>query len=226
VNGNGPDAFWWAVLHEAKYFQYGPFTLYVHFPLLPWLGIMILGYCFGKIFTRDLLLITGISALVLFLILRVDNIYGDPSNWSVQKNGLFTMLSFLNVTKYPPSLLYALVTLGPSLIFLALAEKPLTKWGERINVFGRVPMFYYLAHILLIHVLALFAAPLTGFRWTDMTMFNKSVYDVPGLRGYGFNLITVWLIWIALVIMLYPLCKWYDRYKKVNHGKKWWQTYI
>src|SRR5437667_86834 len=166
------------------------FSFHLQYPVLPWIGIMALGYCFGSLYAagydqkkrKKILVYTGISSMILFIILRSGNFYGDASHWSVQKNPLFGLLSFLNVTKYPPSLLYVLMTLGPSFIFLALAEGPVTSLKEKIIVFGRVPMFYYLAHILLIHVFAMIGAVILGYKWSDMiltTMINRA----PALKG-------------------------------------------
>ena len=161
ITGNNPLAFIWAILHDPGVFHLGRFTIYVMYPILPWTGIMAIGYYFGKLYDssydpvsrRDNLLTIGVGAIILFLILRTINFYGDPVPWSIQKNGVLSLLSILNVTKYPPSLLYALITLGPALIFLALAERPLNGFTERVSVFGRVPFFYYVLHFFLIHTL-------------------------------------------------------------------------
>ena len=233
VTGNNALSFLWAIVHEPGYFSFGNFTFHVHYPMLPWIGIMALGYCFGSLYAagydqkkrKKILVWTGISSIILFIILRSGNFYGDASHWSVQKNPLFSLLSFLNVTKYPPSLLYVLMTLGPSFIFLALAEGRVTSLKEKIIVFGRVPMFYYLAHILLIHVFAMIGAVILGYKWSDMiltTMINRA----PALKGYGFNLIIVYMVWVALILMLYPLCKWFDRYKRIHQSGKWLTSYL
>lgn len=165
VEGNGIKAFAWAALHERKNFIYFGHTFRVSYPVLPWIGIMALGYCFGSLYRKEVeaqkrktyLLVIGISAIVLFIVIRAINIYGDLSPWSVYGNTITTLLSFLNVTKYPPSLLYTLMTLGPCLIFLAIAEKPLGKFGNAITIVGRVPMFFYILHLYLIHLGALLA---------------------------------------------------------------------
>ena len=201
--------------------------------MLPWIGIMAIGYGFGSLYVsgydsdnrKKWLLSLGSGAITLFIILRSGNFYGDAAHWSVQKNFIFSVLSFLNVTKYPPSLLYTLITLGPALIFLAFAEKHLNILTGKIVVFGRVPMFYYLAHILLIHVLAVIAAVATGYQWSDMVL-STSVNKATSLKGYGFNLTTVYIIWAALILMLYPFCKWYDQYKRTHQLQKRWLTYL
>jgi uncharacterized membrane protein len=233
VTGNTIPAFLWGLLHDTGYFTFGYFTFHVHYPAIPWIGIIAIGYCCGSLFTRGydpdkrrrILLSLGLTTTACFVILRLINLYGDFSHWSVQSNGAFTILSFLNLTKYPPSLLYVLMTLGPALIFLAVSEKPLNSIGKKITVFGRVPMFYYLLHILLIHLSALIAAVLSGYTWSDMvltTMINRS----PALKGYGFNLLTVYLIWVALILILYPVCKWFDQYKRIHRSGQWWLSYV
>jgi len=194
---------------------------------------MAVGYCFGSFYNRGynpekrrkLLLYLGIGATALFFILRSGNFYGDAAEWSIQKNVVFSFLSFLNVTKYPPSFLYILVTLGPALIFLALTEKPLNAWTAKITVLGRVPMFYYLAHILLIHIFAVIAAVISGYKWSDMILSTR-VQAAPQLKGYGFDLPIVYAVWITLVLILYPLCKWFDHYKRTHQSSKWWLSYL
>jgi len=233
VPGTGLPSFLWALLHEPGNFTFGRWTFEVHYPLLPWIGIMASGYCLGSLYApgydrdrRKLKLVSfGIGAIAVFILLRSGNFYGDAAHWSTQKNALFSFLSFLNVTKYPPSLLYILLTLGPAMLFLALAEHPLNAWTARISVYGRVPMFYYLAHILLIHILATIGAVISGYAWSDMVL-NARVMESPGLKGYGFNLLTVYIVWISVVLILYPFCKRFDRYKRANQAAKWWLSYL
>lgn len=133
-------------------------------------------------------------------------------------------MSFINVSKYPPSLLYLLITLGPALLFLAFTEKPLSGFTNFISTFGRVPLFYYLLHLYLIHLLGMLAAEITGYDWSDMVL-TVWVTDFPGLDGYGFSLGIVYLLWLGIIVILYPLCKWYDRYKIANK-RKWWLSYL
>jgi hypothetical protein len=193
---------------------------------------MALGYYFGAFFTsrndalyrRQSFLVIGFAAIALFIVLRITNVYGDAAHWTFQKNGMFSLLSFLNVTKYPPSLLYVLITIGPALILLALLERPLNPITAKITVFGRVPFFYYVLHRYLIHLLALIAAVMSNYRWTDMIL-PTAVNRVTALKGYGFGLMTVYLVWIALVFLLYPFCKWFDRYKRAHQLEKRWLTY-
>jgi uncharacterized membrane protein len=226
--GSDLPAIGYALLHEFKAFQLGHFVLFVGYPILPWTGMMMLGYVFGKLYLPEVdavrrkktLLTLGLSSIVLFLVVRVINSYGDPNSWSTQQTSFFTLLSFINVTKYPPSLLYTLVTLGPAFIFLAAAENLRGKISQYITALGRVPMFYYITHLYLIHILALIAAVATGYEVGDM-VFNTWVTDSPNLKGYGFGLGVVYALWAFVVLSLFPLCLWYDKYKMRNRDKKW-----
>jgi uncharacterized membrane protein len=173
---------------------------------------------------KRLLMTLGFSAIILFILLRYINIYGDPSHWSKQKSGLYTMLSFLKVSKYPPSLFYLLITIGPGLLFLAFSENWRSSLSQKIKVIGRVPMFYYLVHIYLIHLAAMIATNFCGHKWSDMILNNWISFE-PKLQGYGFSLATVYIIWAVLIIILYFLCKWYDKYK-TTHKEKWWLSYL
>jgi uncharacterized membrane protein len=232
VAGDRGVAVGWAILHEAKAFQLGRFFLYVGYPLLPWTGIMFLGYCFGTLYKpsadplrrRKILLRLGFGMILLFALIRFVNIYGDPSLWSAQRNTVYTFLSFINVTKYPPSLLYVLITLGPAMIFLALSEKFSGRLAEYVVALGRVPMFFYIIHIYLIHIVAVIAGLATGYHISDM-IFSTWITDSPNLKGYGFNLGFVYIVWIGVVLSLYPLCLWYDRYK-MRHREKEWLSYL
>ncbi len=223
----------WSVLHEPRVFRIDDTHLIrFTYPVLPWIGIMLLGYCFGRLYSKEFsaekrkkwLLIIGTAAIALFIIIRAINIYGDPESWSTHNSSAFTILSFLNTTKYPPSLLYTLMTLGPSMIFLAFAEKPLNRFTAAITCIGRVPMFYYILHLYLIHLLAMLAAEISGFNWSDMILQRRTWVD-PQLKGYGFSLGVTYLVWIGVVLLLYPLCKWYDKYKTA-HKEKWWLSYL
>ena len=233
VPGNGIANFIWSFLHEPSDFIIGRFTVFVRYPVLPWIGIMALGYYFGKLYNPEYdvvkrkrtLLYTGMGAIALFIILRSFNFYGDAAQWSVQKNTMFNILSFLNVTKYPPSFLYALITLGPAMIFLSMAEKPLNVLTEKITVFGRVPFFYYIIHIYFIHFFAIIGVIFSGYRWSDIILSNR-VNRVMELKGYGFNLLIVYLVWLALILILYPSCKWFNRYKQKHQSTKRWLSYL
>jgi uncharacterized membrane protein len=228
---NSFRAFLWAALHEPMRFEFLGRGFRTNYPVLPWIGIMSLGYSLGSLYAKDVapasrrryLLIIGSTAILLFVVIRASNIYGDHSKWVEQKDALFTLMSFINTTKYPPSLLYCLMTLGPSLIFLALMERPLGKWTQPVLHFGRVPMFFYLAHIYLIHLLATLAIALAGLDWKETIITNGIRNFNP--EGFGFSLGVVYLVWIAVILILYPLCKWYDGYKSA-HKEKWWLSYL
>jgi uncharacterized membrane protein len=233
IPGNGPASFFWSVLHEPGDFAVGQLNIFVRYPVIPWIGVIALGYYFGDLYNtsfdarkrRIILISVGCSAIVLFFFLRILNVYGDAAHWSAQKNTVFSLLSFLNVTKYPPSFLYILITLGPAMIFLALTEKPLNAVTGKIAVFGRVPFFYYVIHLFLIHLLAIAGVIISGLNWSDMILSNR-VNRVTELKGYGFNLSTVYIIWIGLVLFLYPCCKWFDCYKRIHQANKRWLTYF
>ncbi len=232
VTGNNFKSFAWSLLHSVGGFTWGPRMVIVSYPLLPWLGVMILGYSLGNLYNpkfdpqqrKKTLIWLGVSAIVLFIIVRYINVYGDLIPWSQQKNALFTFFSFINTFKYPPSLLFILMTLGPAMIFLAFTENASNKVSQIISVYGRVPLFYYLTHFFLLHLFAMVAAQLTGFGWYAMVL-DQPVTSEPKLSGYGFSLGITYLVWITVVVVLYPVCKRYDRYKQM-HKEKWWLSYF
>ncbi len=234
VPGNGAGAFGWALLHEQRMFIYNGYGILVGYPLIPWIGVMALGYGMGTIYSRNfpaerrkkLLLILGCSLILLFIIIRYINIYGDARYWFTQPTALFTALSFLNTVKYPPSLLYLLMTLGPAMIFLAFTESTPGWLGQKIAVYGRVPMFYYILHLILLHLLAMIMTSFSGHHWSDMVL-NNALWtgQNPQLQGYGFSLGVTYFFWILVVVALYPPCKWYDSYKQANR-QKWWLSYL
>jgi uncharacterized membrane protein len=233
VPGNTLPAFGWALLHEQQFFIWHKEILLIGYPLIPWIGVMPLGYLLGEWYAAGYsaakrkrnLLILGSSAIVLFIVLRYSNFYGDPVKWTTQKNLFFTFLSFIKINKYPPSLLYILITLGPALVFLAITEKFRGRMVQVISVYGRVPMFYYLIHIYVIHLIALIvSAILPGQHWS-IWILKDPIWFTTGLKGYGFSLPVAYIIWIAVVVGLYPLCKRYDKYKQ-THKEKWWLSYL
>jgi len=233
VPGNSLKSFGWALLHDSNFFNWNGRNVLVGYPVIPWIGIMALGYCLGALYKPDfspekrkkILLWIGSAAVALFVLIRLLNSYGDRSHWSQQATSFYTFLSFIKVSKYPPSLLYILVTLGPAILFLAVAENIKGPVSRFISVYGRVPMFYYLLHIFLIHLLTMIAAGLfTDFSW-KVWILKEPLWFTETLKGYGFSLGIVYLVWMLVVMALYPLCKWYDRYKQ-NHKEKWWLSYL
>lgn len=227
------DGFLWAALHEPAIFKLNDdHLLRVAYPVIPWIGLMALGYCLGTVYTthfdakrrKKILALIGSSAIILFILLRFINQYGDMQHWSVQDSTTLSVLSFLNNSKYPPSLLYVLMTIGPALLFLAFMEKQNNRLEKALIHFGRVPMFYYILHLYLLHLLAMIAAQLSGYGWQSMILVRRTWID-PQLKGYGFSLLATYGIWILVVLLLYPLCKWYDGYK-TKHKEKWWLSYL
>ena len=234
ASGNGFGDFLWAEFHERRRFLIGGRVVATGYPILAWIGIMALGYCFGGLYRKGMdavarkkqLLIIGSGAILLFLLLRAINLYGDKSPWAIHSSFIMTICSFFNTTKYPPSLMYALMTLGPSIMFLAISEKPLGWLGKKIMIFGRVPLFFYILHLFLIHLLAIGAVVWSGRPWTDMILIgNTNANDSPWLAGYGFSLGITYIVWMLIILVLYPICKWYDKYK-ISHREKRWLSYL
>ncbi|MEM7087466.1 MAG: heparan-alpha-glucosaminide N-acetyltransferase domain-containing protein [Bacteroidota bacterium] len=232
MEGTGPLAILWYIFHQSSFVQIGDTWFSFLYPVLPWIGVICLGYVFGTLYTKNFNIVLrkkwlsglGFGAIGLFILLRLVNIYGDPAPWLEQKNMVFTILSFLNVTKYPPSLLFLLVTLGPSLVFLRYSENIKSKLTDFVLVYGRVPLFYYVLHVLVIHVLAIVGLIVTGGDWKLMLLTMEKFID-GSLAGYGYSLGIVYLVWIGIVLSLYPLCNWYMEYK-ANNRDKWWLKYL
>lgn len=232
--GGTPVGMLWAALHDGGVVSFGNVGYYIAYPVLPWIGVMMLGYSFGLFYTSEklaekrssYLMATGVISILLFIALRWTNVYGDPNTWTNQQDNVFTLMSFLNVQKYPPSLDYILMTLGPAMIFLSLADKISGRVSDIFVTFGRVPLFYYLAHLYLIHFLAilnvLFFFP--EFQWQKMIISNWDSYIVY-FRGYGYGLLGTYIIWIIVVALLYFPSKKYAAYKKA-HPEKWWLSYL
>lgn len=220
---------WWSILHELQFYSFSNGNkFYVIYPIIPWIAVMSLGYCFGELYQpsvepakrKQILNALGVASIVLFIILRSINQYGDPVPWTAYKTSIQTFMSILAATKYPPSLCYLLMTLGPAFIFLANSENLKGRVINFFSMFGRVPFFYYIIHIFLIHGLALIAAELTGFGWESMIL-SDWVVQVPTLKGYGFRLWVVYAVWVAVIAALYPFCKRFDAYKMNNRDKGW-----
>jgi uncharacterized membrane protein len=207
-------------------FQLNPQRLVViAYPVLPWLGIMLTGFAAGRLFEKPaqerkkLFLWLGLTVLGLFVVFRAVNIYGDPVKWSVQKDTVFTLLSFLNVNKYPPSLLFTLVTAGGLLLVLSAAEQRDNRITRVLLVYGRAPLFYFIVHLYLIHLIMFIVAFSQGYHFHDL-QFGPFQFGHPP-TGDGLPLWAVYAIWIGVVIAMYPLCRWYGRYKATHPGKKW-----
>jgi len=227
----------WIVLHQP--FQAFPILSFpspvviIIYPLIPWVGVMALGYAFGSLYQKDsvqrrrCLLIIGGLATALFIVLRAINVYGDPSRWSPQKNALFTLLSFLNTTKYPPSLLFLLMTLGPAILALAWFESnTIFASGLRnaLVTFGRVPLFFYLLQWYTAHLMAVVLGLIArqSVAWQFESPIDKFSHPPPS--GVGFRLWVVYVCWITGVLLLYPLCKWFAGVKA--RRRDWWLSYL
>ncbi|PRY31059.1 putative membrane protein [Spirosoma oryzae] len=215
----------WALLFRLQLFPSPSFTLLVAYPLVPWLGIMLVGYASGMLFGRPLidrrrwLCIGGLVSLALFVGLRFINQYGDVAHWSAQRTGLFTVLSFLNVSKYPPSLLYTLLMLGLMALLLAWTDGVDNGLTRVLRVYGTVPMVYYLIHWYLIKLIMIGLVYAQGY---SLVIGTLSFGRPP---GFGVSLPVVYLIWLGVVASLYPLCRWYGRYK-IAHPEQVWLRYI
>jgi uncharacterized membrane protein len=201
------------------------------YAFLPWTGLMLLGYCFGKLFApgvdskrrRKILLLMGTGLILLFIILRLINGYGDPAKWSEQPRGsVFTFLSFININKYPPSLDFLCITIGVAMIALVLLEGIKNTVTDFFRVYGRVPMFYYILHFYLIHLLVVIVFFLQKYPTSQIVTPNVPFYFRP--PDFGFNLWGVYAVWLFVVLALYPLCKKYDRYKSTH--REWWLSYL
>jgi uncharacterized membrane protein len=228
--------FWWDLLHHGFFAQYefapNHFAFLVY-PFLAWTGVMMLGYSAGILFTspytpsqrRKTLTLIGLGLILLFVVLRFSNVYGDPVDWTVQKNGFYTFLSFIKVNKYPPSLLYLCITIGPALLLLSFVERIKNSFTKAMIVYGRTAFFYYIIHIYLIHLVAAVCFFARGHSFADAANVGKQYPFLFIAPGEGYNLWVVYGVWLAIVIALYPLCKWYDKYK-TSHKEKWWLSYL
>jgi len=203
----------------------------VVYAFLPWTGIMMTGYGFGKIYAREfdeikrrrLLIILGSLLVLFFVVLRYSNLYGDPVPWSRQlRGGTYIFLSFFNLNKYPPSLLFVCMTLGPAFILLAFLEKIQNRFTQIVNIYGRVPMLYYIIHFFIIHTILVIVFYVTGHDSSQIQTPNNPFFFRPSDLGFG--LLGVYLVWLFVVIILYPVCKMYDRYKSTH--RQWWLKYI
>lgn len=227
VEGDGIGAQVWRLLHVQ-----GPIGTVLErpviglYPLVPWIGVMAAGYGLGAILRleperrRRLLLMLGITLTGAFVVLRGINRYGDPQPWSEQDSPIFTALSFLNCNKYPPSLLYLLMTLGPALVVLAVFDRGLRRGGWLLETFGRVPLFFYLLQWYVIHLLAIAVAAARGepFAW----LIGRGPFGAPPEYGYG--LVVVYAMWLVCLVLLYPPCAWFARLRQRRRSV--WLSYL
>jgi len=218
-------AFMFSVLFQPGLTQLTPdHSFYTAYPLISWLGIMLAGFSFGEAFNHDperrkkIFFRSGLAVLSAFFIIRVLNIFGDPSAWSLQKNWVFTILSFLNVSKYPPSLLFTFLFAGITILLLSFSENYKSRLTGMISVYGRVPLFYFIIHLYIIHAGMLVVLFIQGFGMKDF-VFGAFRNGRPETGG-GTGLAVVYILWIGLVLILYPICKWFGEYKAAHPEKK------
>jgi uncharacterized membrane protein len=224
----------WTVLHEVGAMRLAGFTFIVGYPLIPWVGVMALGFTCGPLFEKGAperqrrLMTMGAAACVAFLVLRGLNGYGDPAPWSSQPSLAFTILSFVNTSKYPPSLAFLLMTLAPALIGLAWLDRARLTPTNPLAVFGRAPLFYFVAHFFLAH---LAAAGLALLRYGSAAwgFIGEPVPSMGGPRAlypedFGYDLWVAYVVWIAIVVALYPACRAVAEWKAKRGG--WWVSYL
>jgi uncharacterized membrane protein len=239
----GSRAWLWTLLHRRG-FALLPFNIpeFVLFPIVPWVGVMGAGYVFGTVYTleperrRKVIARLGMVLTVVFVLLRLINFYGNPpagqggvsqGDWRIQPTLEKTVILFLDVEKYPPSLQFLLMTLGPSLLLLAWLDKrtsnhPATGLASALLTFGRVPMFFYVLHLYLIHSMAILAAVLFHQPVAWLLHGGFFVNDIP--EGYGHNLAFIYLMWITAVVILYFPCLWWAELKQ--RRKDSWLSYL
>ena len=228
----GRAAWVWDVLHQLGVFRVFGDNVLMPYPLVPWVAVMALGYCLGPVFSWEaarrqrFLLRLGLGLSAGFVLLRAINVYGDPARWSHQRSGLFTVLSFLNTNKYPPSLDFLLMTLGPALVALVYLERAQLSFANPLIVFGRVPFFYFLLHMAVAHALAiamnLFRYGNAPFLLTPPPSMGGSPKMFP--PNFGFGLWVAYAVWIGVVAALYPVCRWYAQLKA--RRRDWWLSYL
>jgi uncharacterized membrane protein len=230
----GSGAWIWNILHQPGFFSFAGMMILVSYTFLPWIAVISIGFCFGHVLMlepsmrRRITMKIGIASTIAFVVIRAVNLYGDPAPWSHQKSAVFTLLSFLNCTKYPGSLDFLLMTLGPALLLLAYFDRFTLKATNPLIVFGRVPLFYFVIHFYVIHALAVLLACLRYGKAALSFMFNPP----PSMGGpqqlfppnFGYSLWTVYAVWIAVVLSLYPLCRWYPKVKSTR--RNWWLSYL
>ena len=222
----------WSILHSPGFVVKTPdHVVFAAYPLIPWIGVAAAGYGLGQVYgwepgrRRKYLLTLGLTLSLAFLVIRGLNLYGDPARWIPQGTTVFTVLSFLNTTKYPPSLLFLLMTLGPAAVFLWAMDRGTPRILRPALVMGKVPLFYFLLHFVLIHLLAVAIcyARYGSAHW----MFESpdlAHYPFTAPPGWGYSLPVVYLAWALVVAATYPLCSWFAALKQ-RRGN-WWLSYF
>jgi uncharacterized membrane protein len=222
----------WAILHSPGFVVNTPeHVVFVAYPLIPWVGVTAVGYALGQVYSWDaarrraFLIRLGVGSSLAFLVIRAVNLYGEPGRWTPQKSALFTVLSFLNTTKYPPSLLFLLMTLGPALILLSAVDGRTPRLLRPALVIGKVPLFYFVLHFALIHLLAVgscflrYGSAHWMFESPDLVHYP---YTAP--PGWGYSLPVVYFVWAVVVVAMYPLCRWFGELKQRRTDA--WLSYV
>jgi uncharacterized membrane protein len=224
----------WNLLHQPGVFVLGGLPIFVAYPLVPWVAVMALGFCAGSLFLQRpeerqrQLLRWGIGLTLAFVAIRAINIYGDPVPWSSQPSAVMTLVSFFRVTKYPPSLDFLLMTLGPALVILSYLDRRGVASANPLVVIGRVPLFYYVLHFWLLHLLTVALAWLR-YGSASFAYFFSPVPSMGGARevfpsDFGYPLWVAYAAWISIVLVMYPLCRWFAAVKARRHD--WWVGYV
>jgi uncharacterized membrane protein len=222
----------WTVLHVPGFLLNMPgHQVFVAYPLVPWIGVTAAGFGLGNVYRwpqerrRIFLLSAGVVASACFVLLRIWNRYGDPVPWSRQPTGTLTVLSFLNTNKYPPSLLFLLMTLGPALLMLWLFDAKTPRWLRSALVYGKVPLFFYVLHFFWIHVLAV-AVCFIRYGNVHWMFESNTIGDFPitAPPDWGLSLPMTYLVWLFVLVSLYPLCKWFAGLKQRRSDA--WLSYL
>jgi len=229
----GASGFLWKFLFTAVALFYkinDAHSLLVLYTVLPWTGVLFCGYVAGQLYhssfdavkRRKILLTSGLILMFLFIILRTLNQYGDPSPWSFQRTTALSVISFFNVSKYPPSLMFLCMTIGPGLIFLSAIEKVSNPFTRLLTVYGNVPFFYFVLHLFLLRFLNLILFYVQGYGTENIVTPNSIMLFRPS--EFGVNLWGVYLIWLLVIAIMYLPCRWFSMYKKTHH--QWWLSYL
>lgn len=228
----GGAAWLWNILHQPGVFSAGGATVLSAYPLVPWFAVMSAGFCFGHVLMLDparrqqWLIRIGLGLTLAFLILRGINVYGDPQPWSGQPSAVMTLLSFLRCAKYPPSLDFLLMTLGPAILLLAWFDRLRFTRTNPIIVFGRVPLFYFIVHFFAAHLLTI---PFALLRYGDASFLANPLPSMGGSPklyppDFGYGLGVVYAVWVSVVVTMYPACLWFARVKE--RRRDWWLSYL
>ena len=213
-------------------FKMGPPPLgpgFIAYPAIPWFGVMCLGYALGPVFVQERarrnqqLLVLAIGAIALFCVLRALNAYGDPRPWRIFPSAVATVMSFFNVSKYPPSLLYVLITLGVSTLCMLALQRLRGLLAHVLLAYGRTPLFTYVLHIYVVHSASLVVAMLAGYPASYHANFLADPFRLYK-AGFGFNLLVVYVMWLAILIALYPASRWFAEVKR--RRREWWLSYL